>query len=97
GLFPVTSDQYEIFRDALGKLSLNDSSLFFEPETSTVLGFGFKCGFLGLLHMEIVQARLEREYFIDLISTAPTVIYEIELINGKIIYLDSAVNWPKIN
>ncbi|MBZ2279334.1 elongation factor 4, partial [Buchnera aphidicola] len=97
GLFPVTSDQYEIFRDALGKLSLNDSSLFFEPETSTVLGFGFKCGFLGLLHMEIVQARLEREYFIDLISTAPTVFYEIELINGKIIYLDSAVNWPKIN
>ncbi|MDE5285170.1 MAG: translation elongation factor 4, partial [Buchnera aphidicola] len=97
GLFPVTSDQYEIFRDALGKLSLNDSSLFFEPETSTILGFGFKCGFLGLLHMEIVQARLEREYCIDLISTAPTVIYEIELIDGKIIYLDSAVNFPKIN
>ncbi|QCO70818.1 translation elongation factor 4 [Buchnera aphidicola] len=97
GLFPVTSDQYETFRDALGKLSLNDSSLFYEPENSTALGFGFRCGFLGLLHMEIIQARLEREYFIDLISTAPTVIYEIELINGKIIYLDTPSNFPNMN
>ncbi|WAI18581.1 MAG: translation elongation factor 4 [Buchnera aphidicola (Acyrthosiphon caraganae)] len=94
GLFPVTSDQYETFRDALGKLSLNDSSLFYEPESSTALGFGFRCGFLGLLHMEIIQARLEREYSINLISTAPTVIYEIELNNGKTIYLDTPSNFP---
>ncbi|QCI20401.1 elongation factor 4 [Buchnera aphidicola (Brachycaudus cardui)] len=97
GLFPVTSDQYETFKDALGKLSLNDSSLFYEPENSNALGFGFRCGFLGLLHMEIIQARLEREYSIDLISTAPTVIYEIELNNGKIIYLDSPSNFPDAN
>ncbi|QCI19826.1 elongation factor 4 [Buchnera aphidicola (Brevicoryne brassicae)] len=97
GLFPVSSDQYETFRDALGKLSLNDSSLFYEPENSSALGFGFRCGFLGLLHMEIVQARLEREYSIDLISTAPTVIYEIELINGKIVYLDTPSNFPMMN
>lgn len=97
GLFPVTSDQYETFRDALEKLSLNDSSLFYEPENSNALGFGFRCGFLGLLHMEIVQARLEREYSLDLISTAPTVIYQIELINGKKIYLDSPSNFPLIN
>ncbi|QCI16509.1 elongation factor 4 [Buchnera aphidicola (Aphis craccivora)] len=97
GLFPVTSDQYETFRDALEKLSLNDSSLFYEPENSNALGFGFRCGFLGLLHMEIVQARLEREYSLDLISTAPTVIYQIELINGKKIYLDSPSNFPPIN
>ncbi|WP_187308782.1 translation elongation factor 4 [Buchnera aphidicola] len=97
GLFPITSDQYETFRDALGKLSLNDASLFYEPENSTALGFGFRCGFLGLLHMEIVQARLEREYFIDLISTVPTVVYEIELINGKIIYLDTPSKFPNMN
>ncbi|AYN24799.1 elongation factor 4 [Buchnera aphidicola (Rhopalosiphum maidis)] len=94
GLFPVTSDQYEIFRDALGKLSLNDSSLFYEPENSTALGFGFRCGFLGLLHMEIVQARLEREYSLDLISTAPNVMYQIELNNGKKIYLDTPSDFP---
>ncbi|ALD15213.1 elongation factor 4 [Buchnera aphidicola (Aphis glycines)] len=97
GLFPVRSDQYEIFRDALAKLSLNDSSLFYEPENSNALGFGFRCGFLGLLHMEIVQARLEREYSLDLISTAPNVIYQIELINGKKIFLDSPSNFPAIN
>lgn len=97
GLFPVSSDQYETFRDALGKLSLNDSSLFYEPENSSALGFGFRCGFLGLLHMEIIQARLEREYSIDLISTAPTVNYEIELTNGKIIYLDTPSNFPMMN
>ncbi|WP_187308327.1 translation elongation factor 4 [Buchnera aphidicola] len=94
GLFPMVSDQYKTFRDALGKLSLNDSSLFYEPENSTALGFGFRCGFLGLLHMEIIQARLEREYGIDLISTAPTVIYKVELLNGKIIYLDSPSSFP---
>lgn len=97
GFFPITSDQYETFRDALGKLSLNDSSLFYEPENSSALGFGFRCGFLGILHMEIIQARLEREYSIDLISTAPTVIYKIELNSGKIMFLDSPTNFPKIH
>ncbi|WP_422667188.1 translation elongation factor 4 [Buchnera aphidicola] len=97
GLYPISSNQYEKFRDALEKLSLNDSSLFFEPENSTALGFGFRCGFLGLLHMEIIQERLEREYSIDLISTIPTVIYRIELNDGKIIYLDNATNFPHTN
>ncbi|CAL4322032.1 Elongation factor 4 [Buchnera aphidicola (Protaphis terricola)] len=97
GLFPTDSNQYETFKDALEKLSLNDSSLFYEPENSSALGFGFRCGFLGLLHMEIVQARLEREYSLDLISTAPTVVYQIELINGKKIYLDTPSNFPLIN
>ncbi|ANZ22477.1 elongation factor 4 [Buchnera aphidicola (Diuraphis noxia)] len=97
GLFPVSSDQYEAFKNALGKLSLNDSSLFYEPENSSALGFGFRCGFLGLLHMEIIQERLEREYFINLISTAPTVMYEIELINGNKVYLDTPTKFPPIN
>jgi GTP-binding protein LepA len=89
GLFPMSSEQYEIFRDALGKLNLNDASLFYEPENSTALGFGFRCGFLGLLHMEIIQARLEREYNLDLISTVPTVVYEVETIESDILYLDT--------
>ncbi|MEZ9229704.1 translation elongation factor 4 [Vibrio amylolyticus] len=97
GLFPVSSDDYENFRDALGKLSLNDASLFYEPESSAALGFGFRCGFLGMLHMEIIQERLEREYDLDLITTAPTVVYEVELNNGELLYVDSPSKLPAIN
>lgn len=97
GLFPISSDDYEAFRDALGKLSLNDASLFYEPENSTALGFGFRCGFLGLLHMEIIQERLEREYDLDLITTAPTVVYEVVQTNGEIIYVDSPAKLPPIS
>ncbi|ATL97214.1 translation elongation factor 4 [Aeromonas sp. MR19] len=97
GLFPISSDDYESFRDALDKLSLNDASLFFEPESSTALGFGFRCGFLGMLHMEIIQERLEREYDLDLITTAPTVVYEIELNNGDTIHIDSPSAMPPVN
>jgi GTP-binding protein LepA len=84
GMFPIASDEYDAFRDALNKLSLNDASLFFEPENSTALGFGFRVGFLGMLHMEIIQERLEREYNMDLITTAPTVVYEVETKDGVI-------------
>ncbi len=97
GLFPISSDDYEAFRDALGKLSLNDASLFYEPETSTALGFGFRCGFLGLLHMEIIQERLEREYDLDLITTAPTVVYEVEQTNGDVVHIDSPSKLPPIS
>ncbi|EGR2794897.1 MULTISPECIES: translation elongation factor 4 [Vibrio] len=97
GLFPVSSDDYEAFRDALGKLSLNDASLFYEPETSAALGFGFRCGFLGMLHMEIIQERLEREYDLDLITTAPTVVYEVLKTNKETIYVDSPAKLPAIN
>lgn len=97
GLFPTSSDDYESFRDALGKLSLNDASLFYEPETSTALGFGFRCGFLGLLHMEIIQERLEREYDLDLITTAPTVVYEVLTTSNETIYVDSPSKLPAIN
>ncbi|MEF1284095.1 translation elongation factor 4 [Vibrio sp. M250220] len=97
GLFPVSSDDYENFRDALGKLSLNDASLFYEPENSAALGFGFRCGFLGMLHMEIIQERLEREYDLDLITTAPTVVYEVEQTDGTIIYVDSPAKLPAVN
>ncbi|WP_354623530.1 translation elongation factor 4 [Psychromonas sp. MME2] len=97
GLFPVSSDDYESFRDALGKLSINDASLFYEPENSSALGFGFRCGFLGLLHMEIIQERLEREYDLDLITTAPTVIYEVETNDGKVQHVDSPAKLPAIN
>ena len=97
GLFPISSDDYEAFRDALGKLSLNDASLFYEPENSTALGFGFRCGFLGLLHMEIIQERLEREYDLDLITTAPTVVYEVVQTNGETVYVDSPSKLPPIS
>ncbi len=94
GMFPVSSDDYEDFRDALSKLTLNDASLFFEPESSDALGFGFRCGFLGMLHMEIIQERLEREYDLDLITTAPTVVYEVEMGSGEVIYVDSPSKLP---
>ncbi|WP_237058746.1 translation elongation factor 4 [Microbulbifer sediminum] len=96
GLFPVSSDDYEAFRDALDKLSLNDASLFYEPETSDALGFGFRCGFLGMLHMEIIQERLEREYDLDLITTAPTVVYEVELTDGEVITVDNPSRLPEV-
>ncbi len=94
GMFPITSDEYESFRDALSKLTLNDASLFFEPESSDALGFGFRCGFLGMLHMEIVQERLEREYDLDLITTAPTVIYQVEKNDGEVVYVDNPSKLP---
>ncbi|CAH1544611.1 MULTISPECIES: translation elongation factor 4 [Vibrio] len=97
GLFPVSSDDYENFRDALGKLSLNDASLFYEPENSAALGFGFRCGFLGMLHMEIIQERLEREYDLDLITTAPTVVYEVVETDGTLLYVDSPAKLPAVN
>ncbi|WP_066965236.1 translation elongation factor 4 [Microbulbifer sp. Q7] len=96
GLFPVSSDDYEAFRDALDKLSLNDASLFYEPETSDALGFGFRCGFLGMLHMEIIQERLEREYDLDLITTAPTVVYEVQLTNGELVNMDNPSRMPDL-
>ncbi|SEA60546.1 translation elongation factor 4 [Marinobacterium iners] len=94
GLFPTSADDYEDFREALDKLTLNDASLFFEPETSDALGFGFRCGFLGMLHMEIIQERLEREYDLDLVTTAPTVVYELELNNGDVVQIDSPSKLP---
>jgi GTP-binding protein LepA len=94
GVFPINSEDYENFRDALAKLKLNDSALHYEPEVSTALGFGFRCGFLGLLHMDIVQERLEREYHLELITSAPTVIYEVALTDGTIIYVDSPAKLP---
>lgn len=97
GIFPIDASDYPDFRDALDKLQLNDSALQFEPETSVALGFGFRCGFLGMLHMEIVQERLEREYDLDLITTAPTVIYELELTDGEIVALDNPASMPPAN
>ena len=96
GLFPVSSDDFESFRDALSKLTLNDASLHFEPENSDALGFGFRCGFLGMLHMEIIQERLEREYDLSLITTAPTVVYEVLLLNGDVVKVDSPSRLPAI-
>ncbi|HSI38542.1 MAG TPA: translation elongation factor 4 [Methylotenera sp.] len=95
GLYPVESNQFEALRTALEKLSLNDASLLFEPENSTALGFGFRCGFLGLLHMEIVQERLEREYDMDLITTAPTVVYELLLKNGEVVQIENPSRLPE--
>ncbi len=94
GLYPVESDDYENLREALQRLRLNDSSLHFEPETSQALGFGFRCGFLGMLHMEIIQERLEREYDLDLITTAPSVVYEVEKSDGEVIYVDNPDGLP---
>jgi len=97
GLFPISSDDYEGFREALQKLRLNDAALHFEPESSAALGFGFRCGFLGMLHMEIVQERIEREYDIDLITTAPTVIFEVVKKNGEVLHVDNPSKLPPQN
>jgi GTP-binding protein LepA len=94
GLFPVNSEDFESFREALEKLTLNDASLFYEPETSDALGFGFRCGFLGMLHMEIIQERLEREYDLDLITSAPTVVYEVVTTEGNVVRVDNPSRLP---
>ncbi|MFT4058366.1 MAG: translation elongation factor 4 [Legionella sp.] len=96
GLFPISADDFEAFREALAKLSLNDASLFYEPESSEALGFGFRCGFLGMLHMEIIQERLEREYNLDLISTAPTVVYQIITQKGETLLIDNPSQLPPV-
>ena len=97
GLYPVESSDYDNLKDALEKMQINDAALVFEPETSVALGFGFRCGFLGLLHMEIIQERLEREYDLDLITTAPTVVYEVETTSKEVIYVDSPSKLPPLN
>ena len=94
GLYPVESNQYDALRDALTKLQLNDAALSFEPESSAALGFGFRCGFLGMLHMEIIQERLEREFDLDLITTLPSVIYEITRTDGEVVHVDNPHNYP---
>lgn len=97
GLFPIYSDDFPALREALSKLRLNDAALFFEPESSDALGFGFRCGFLGMLHMEIVQERLEREYNLELITTAPTVVYEILTTKGEVMHVDNPSKLPTVN
>ena len=97
GVFPINTEDYENFRDALAKLKLNDSALHYEPEVSTALGFGFRIGFLGLLHMDIVQERLEREYQLELITSAPTVVYEVLRVDGEVEYVDNPSKLPQVN
>ena len=97
GVFPVESSEYDQLRDSLEKLKLNDASLMFEPEVSQALGFGFRCGFLGLLHMEIVQERLEREFDMDIITTAPSVVYEVERNDGEVLFIDSPARMPEVS
>ncbi|VAW93536.1 Translation elongation factor LepA [hydrothermal vent metagenome] len=97
GLFPIDGSDYEDFRDALAKLRINDAALFYEPETSTALGFGFRCGFLGMLHMEIIQERLEREYDLNLITTSPTVIFEVLTKKGEVLKVDNPADLPESN
>src|SRR3990167_7040164 len=97
GLFPIQSEEFPALRDALSKLCLNDAALFFEPESSDALGFGYRCGFLGMLHMEIVQERLEREYNLDLITTAPTVVYEVTTTKGETLHVDNPSKLPAVN
>jgi GTP-binding protein LepA len=96
GLYPIDTNDYDLLRDALEKLRLNDASFSFEPETSLALGFGFRCGFLGLLHMEIIQERLEREFGVDLITTAPTVIYKVTTTGGELLQVESANKLPEV-
>jgi GTP-binding protein LepA len=97
GVFPMSTDDYEAFRDALGKLRLNDASLAYEPESSDALGFGFRCGFLGMLHMEIIQERLEREYGLELITTAPTVVHEVLTKDGELLHIDNPSRLPAVS
>ena len=94
GIYPVDGARYADLRDALEKLRLNDAAFTFEPETSVALGFGFRCGFLGLLHMEIIQERLEREYNFDIITTAPSVVYKLKLTDGSEVMIDNPTNYP---
>src|SRR6185503_7773262 len=96
GLYPIDSEQYESLKEALGKLVLNDAALIYQPETSVALGFGFRCGFLGLLHMEIVQERLRREYQIDLIASTPSVEYHVLLENGTLEVVDNPSHMPPV-
>ena len=96
GLFPVNSEDFEAFREALEKLVLNDASLFYEPESSDALGFGFRCGFLGLLHMEVIRDRLEREFNLDLISTAPSVVYTMTMTDGEEVSLHNPADMPEV-